>query len=280
MTASPTCHIDMSPIARRVVPIILASLWFPLAQAGTLYRCSEANGKVTYSGKPCKETNNTGAERAIDYSVAPPRSLAPTLKRLAPVEASATRQRRSAVIRLFYDPANAPVEHSLAQMETLIRKAVALWSEGCAVELDYGGTAPYVVPGSPERVSIRWSGELMYARHPANDAAGIAGVGSLRDGISLRPRVGDDELPRIVVHEIGHVLGISHLHEDAWSVMSYMPNKASQLSVQPSAADFLACNRAMRQRFGVDIRLPDEQPGRRMNDREAIDRKMKAPVSQ
>lgn len=82
------------------------------------------------------------------------------------------------------------------------------------------------------------------------------------------------------MHEIGHVLGISHLHEDAWSVMSYMPNKASQLSVQPSAADFLACNRAMRQRFGVDIRLPDEQPGRRMNDREAIDRKMKAPVSQ
>lgn len=47
----------------------------------------------------------------------------------------------------------------------------------------------------------------MYARHPANNAAAVGGVGSLRQGVSLRPRLGDEELPHIVVHEIGHVLG-------------------------------------------------------------------------
>ena len=200
----------------------------------------------------------------------------PVPKRAATAPVAATRP--VAAVRLFYDPANAPVEHSLSQMESLIRNAAALWSQGCAVELEYAGTAPYRAQGGPGRVSIRWSGELMYARHPDNDAVGIAGIGSMRDGISLRPRIGDEELPRIVVHEIGHVLGISHLHEDGQSVMSYVPNKAFALSVQPSAADFLACNRSMKRLFGLALTLPDEQPGRRMNDREAIDRKISTPA--
>lgn len=59
--------------------------------------------------------------------------------------------------------------------------------------------------------------------------------------------------------------------------MSYVPNKAAYLGVQPSAADYLACNRAMKQRFGIASELPDEQPGRKMSDREAIDRKIQLP---
>ena len=250
----------------------LVSILLP-AHAGTLYRCTEANGKVTYSGKPCKESGIAGAEKAIDVPVAPPLPVpAPRTRASAPTPVT---PRRKAAIRLFYDPADAPIEHPLGQMESLIRQAVSNWAAGCAVELEYGGTAPYAAPGSPERVSIRWSGELMYARHPANDAAGIGGVGSMRHGISLRPRIADEVLPHIIVHEIGHVLGIAHLHEDGQSVMSYLPNKSAALGVQPSAADFLACNRAMKRQFGIAIELPAEQPGRKMSDREAIDRKLR-----
>ncbi len=273
-----------------IVCIAAALAMFSLpGKAQALYRCTEANGKITYSGKSCKETGNGGAEKAIDVPLAParpppalarsaaPRALAASALTPAPGPAAT---RRVAAIRLFYDPANAPVEHPLGQMEGLIRRAVAAWAQGCAVELEYGGTAPYVTPGSPERVSIRWSPDLMYARHPDNDAVGIAGTGSLRDGVSLRPRVADEDLPHIVVHEIGHVLGIGHLHEEGGSVMSYLPDKASQRGVHPSAADYLACNRAMQRRFGVALTLPAEHAGRRMNDRDAINRKLAQPPSQ
>lgn len=76
------------------------------AAAGTLYRCTEANGKITYSGKPCKESGNAGAERAIDFPVAPPRPTV-LIPKSASVPAALSTQRRVAAMRFFYDPAGA-----------------------------------------------------------------------------------------------------------------------------------------------------------------------------
>ena len=63
-----------------------------------------------------------------------------------------------------------------------------------------------------------------------------------------------------------------------FAVSAFDFHGASSFSVQPSAADYLACNRAMKRRFGIAIDLPAEQQGgRKMSDREAIDRKLRQP---
>jgi hypothetical protein len=263
----------MNNVAQRLRLIGLAAalaVGLP-ATAGTIYRCTEPSGKIVYSSTTCSTSGIAGAEKAIEFPNAPPRKLAPPKKAAAPAAKSAKRR---AAMRFFYDPATAPREHSTDQMEALIRAALAAWSAGCAVDLEYVETAPYVAAGTPEHVSIRWDPDLMRARHPANPTAGIAGIGTLATGVSLRQRMAEENLGHVIVHEIGHVLGLLHNHEDGQSVMSYLPD--DKLNVQPSAADYLACNRAVKARFGIDIDLPAEIPRQKMNDKEALDRVYRA----
>ncbi len=254
---------------------LAAAAWLLAApvMAGSLYRCTEANGKITYSGSPCKELGNKGDEKALAFPDAPPRAApAPKQATAAPPRRAAPPRPRVVAIRFFYDPANAPKEHPAGKMAWLIQAALASWSAGCAVQLEYAGMAPFFTPGSPDGVSIRWSADLMRARHPANAAAGIAGMGSMTAGISLRQRVADESLQHIILHEVGHVLGMGHSHDAGDSVMSYLPDEALINNVQPSAADYLACNRAVKARYRLDIDLPEDEPGYKMNDREALER--------
>ncbi|MES2316078.1 MAG: DUF4124 domain-containing protein [Pseudomonadota bacterium] len=241
------------------------------AHAGTLYRCVEKNGKVTYSDLSCKANGKAGAEKAIAFPEAPPPSAVPPPKPLAkPIAATPAAKLRGS-IKLFYDPFKAPREHPTGQMESLISRAAAAWSAGCAVDLQYSGIAPYVAPGNAERVSIRWSPELRLTPHPANGAPGMGGTGSMESGVALHPRLGDNALLHVLVHEIGHVLGVSHIHEDNTSVMSYLPHKDLIDNVNPSAADYLACNRAMKKRFGIVIDLPEDTQTRKISDAEALE---------
>lgn len=257
----------------RLAAAVAALLLTPPAVTGSLYRCTEANGKITYSSSPCTESGNSGAEKTLAFPAAPPRvAAAPKLSAAVLPERLTPARPRAVAIRIFYDPANAPKEHPVNKMAWLIRAALASWSAGCAVQLEYHGTAPYFSPGSPDGVSIRWSAELMRARHPANPAAGIAGTGSMEAGISLRQRVADESLQHIILHEIGHVLGMGHSHDAGDSVMSYLPDEAQVNSVQPSTADYLACNRALKARYGLDIALPVEEQRNKMDDREALER--------
>jgi hypothetical protein len=181
-----------------------------------------------------------------------------------------------AALTFYYDPAEEPVGFSSAQMEADIRNALAAWSAGCDVRLSYGGRRPARMPGTPEQVPIRWAPEYMRMAHPADARSGIAGSGSLTGGIALKPRFHEGHMLSVLIHEVGHVLGLPHNHEDAQSVMSYLRDEAARRNPRPSVADYHACNLSMKKQFGIDYQAPADTPattaGPRMSDREALEK--------
>ena len=266
------------PFGLRIVALLAALGAAVPATAGELYKCVEAGGKVTYSGTACKLIGNAGTERALVYPEAPPPGPRQTASALLPSgvgRALPVTPKAKAVIRLFYDPADAPMEHPVPKVEAMIRRAVSLWTAECAVHLDYAGTAPKVARGSPDAVSIFWMPALAGMRHPAHDAFRLGGYGSLEAGIAMDTRKADDQLAYTIMHEMGHVLGLQHIHEDRRSVMSYMRDDAVKYDLQPTKGDYLQCNRAIKKRFGVPLVLPTETPTRGMTDKEAV--KVKYP---
>lgn len=250
--------------------------WTAAGWADTVYRCVGAGGKVSYRDAPCANDPASGNEERVLHLVNPPPVVrsAPVRPRIQP---KATP--REAVFRLFYDPRNAPVEHSASQVASLIAEAGRIWSRGCQVTIEYGGTAEYDGPGSASRVMVRWNPAYMTASHPAMEGIHIAGTGSLHGGITLRPRMSDEYLRYVMVHELGHVLGIAHRHKDLASVMSYQATPDLSRAPQPTPGDYQACNLAMKQQFGVDVNVPQGgvDPGAGMSDREVLHRKYDPP---
>lgn len=243
------------------------------AHAQPVFRCVDAAGKTSYQSEACSDG---GRQTEVKLQAAPPPPVAPResmWKGYTPP--------KHAAITFYYDAREEPVGFSTAQMESMIRSAAAAWAAGCQVELRYGGKAPRRA-GSPEHVSVYWEPEFMHKRHPGDGRSVIAGVGSLSNGIGLRPRFTESNMLSVLVHEMGHVLGLPHNHEDTQSIMSYLRDEATRSKAQPNANDFLACNLSMKKQFGIDFQpAADAQPPapgtRRMSDREALEKKYGKP---
>jgi hypothetical protein len=239
------------------------------AAAQDVFRCRDAAGRVAYQGAPCAD-GSSGAQLRLrnDAPDPPAQPRVSAWKGFTPP--------RVAAITFYYDPAEEPVGFSSGQMEADIRNAMAAWSAGCDVRLAYGGRRPAKLPGTPDHVPIRWAPEYMHMAHPADGRSGIAGTGSLASGIALKPRFQESQMLSVLVHEMGHVLGLPHNHDDRQSVMSYLRDEALRRDPRPSAGDFRDCNASMRTLFGVDARAPADAPpprsGPRMTDREALER--------
>ena len=116
----------------------------------------------------------------------------------------------------------------------------------------------------------------MQKAHPADGKSILLATGGMSGGIALRPRFREEDMFSVVVHEMGHVLGLPHNHEDKNSIMSYLHDEKSRIAGQPDEADYVACNLSMKKMFGIDYKphegaqLPASGP--RMSDREAVER--------
>jgi hypothetical protein len=248
-----------------VLPLLLAGA----AGAQPVYRCVDAAGKSAYQSEPC----GLGArQNEVKLALDPSPSPSPAAAR--PSQWSGFKPAVEAVFTFYYDPAEEPVGYSAEAMEAAIRSAMQAWMTGCNVRLNYGGRSPARGPGTPDRVPIRWAPEYMQMAHPADARSGIAGSGSLHSGIKLRPRFHEVDMVSVLVHEMGHVFGLPHNHEDTRSVMSYLRDETTRRSARPNEVDFVACSLSVKKMFGTDYELPLDAapPPRRMTDKDALER--------
>ena len=238
--------------------------------AETFFRCVDAEGNVAYQAQPC--ARGVKQQTEVPVRVAPANPAAQQRKYVW----ESPKPPKIAELTFYYDPTEEPVGFSTAQMESNIRAAIAAWTSGCNVQLYYGGVRRTQLPGTPENVPIRWAPEYMHMAHPADARSGVAGTGSLSGGIALKPRFHEAHMQSVLIHEMGHVLGLAHNHEDAQSVMSYLRDEGARRSPRPSPSDFLACNLAMKRQFGIDFQPPSGTPAptraSRMSDREALEK--------
>lgn len=263
---------------RTTVLLLALAVLAPLSAAAGVFRCQDAAGKVAYQSEPCDERSRQSEVRLRDDApdpAAPPRVSA--WKGYAPPKVAA--------LAFYYDPAQEPVGFSTEQMEANIRKAMATWMAGCEVRLAYIGRRPTHLPATPDAVPIRWAPEFMYdQRHPADGVSIIAGMGGPSYGIAVRPRFRDADMLSVLVHEMGHVLGLPHNHEDTKSVMSYLRDEATRSNPQPSPGDYRDCNVSMQKMFGVEYKPTADAPPPRasapMTDREALEKMRGAPSRQ
>lgn len=128
-------------------------------------------------------------------------------------------------------------------LENSIKRAAAIWTAGCNVNLSYGGKSETGIGD----ITIGWSAELNAPMDGVMKNGKILGVARRGELLLDANRLSPALLDRVILHEVGHALGIGHL-EDSRSVMFFQANSSSTTL---SDSDKKSCNQAIKTRHGI-----------------------------
>jgi hypothetical protein len=237
-------------------------LLLPMAAAADgIYRCGNAySSDPTCGGQTAKKVEAplpTSSTPFGGYRMSASRPAAPretTKKSLTPFR----KDPNSPLFKIQYNPANQPAHTSVSEMESLLASAARAWSSGCNVNIRLAAA------GETPDVLMEWDVAMAQYKHPADGVTDVCGLGG-RGGMRLNPGLKICVSLSTVTHEMGHILGIGHLHEDPNSVMSYNGRAAT-----PNHNDFSNCNMAMKRRFGIEYEMPEGAQPTKITDAEAL----------
>ena len=253
---------------RTTVFAALIALTICLPVAAQTYRCVSASGEKIFRDTPCP----SNAKVKEEYFFEAPTLPSPTASqqehgnsiKLPPFK----KHKESPTIRISHDPRGMPAKFSLNVVERAIQAALGKWNEGCNVNLLFSGSTRTAAPlkqSAETGYMIQWEA-VGYSR----EGARVGGLGGISYGVTLSSIDMHSEamLRSVIAHELGHVLGISHIHEDRNSVMSYLRHR-EEGTLQFSASDYLSCNIAMNSRFGIPFEPPKDAKASTMTDADA-----------
>jgi hypothetical protein len=244
----------------KLVIAVVVMIFPAYGYAENFYKCVDSNGKVSYQGQPCpaaKEDRGTLSFRE-NRSAASDQPKAESQNSAVP-EMPFKKSPKSPMITFYYNPMSEPTGVSTSQVEAVIREAASKWNKKCNVNLMYGGVRKGDAPSQgsvADGYVIRWDSRL---QEVSNNGLGAAGAASAQTGVELNPQDIHSplQLQRVITHELGHVIGIGHIHDDPGSVMSYLSDAKTQFSANPNLSDYTSCNQAIKQNYGIDYEKPD-----------------------
>lgn len=242
--------------------LLLVSLWFAILSSPSfaeIYRCQTKEGRVIYSDAHCNERGNSGVESKVEID--PKLNVADSVR--VPVKAAPPPKKSNnpyynggqpPQFPVYYNPKDAPQQMGIDEMSSLIRAALRTWEYDCPLRFSFVGISHASQLPLGEGILIRWDKSLIGKPHPANADTGVAGQGQFARSVHLQPAAYSPLHWRsILLHELGHVIGLPHQHQDSGSIMSYARERNLEIN-NLSRNDYRACKFAMRDRFGVELR--------------------------
>ena len=223
-------------------------------------RCLLPSGRLSYTYESCESIGgklDRPVKNELSVVPLPPekresgRPGAPS-SAARPSGAPFRKAANAPVLTLCYDPANGRKEIGVADVESTIRSAIALWNAGCNVNYEYLGVCTDNAARDQRAIDYKvwwasWDDSLRFSGQTAREHA-IAAA-SPRVGVALNREIDavafQRQWRRSIVHEFGHVVGIGH----SPNPRDIMYSGGRQPT--PTERDLDACNRAVAQRFGV-----------------------------